>query len=414
MPVTYLTPSVYMEEVSTGAKPVQPVGTNTAAFAGRAPDPNAHLGEAIAVNNWSQFVREFVPPEGGQSTNLSHAVAGFFMNGGHRCYIVNSRDGDPIAGTDRPRRTGLKLLEEIDEVSIVAAPGATDVASYEALISHAENMRYRMAIIDPPEDVKNTDLLKTAAAAAVPTKGAKDAAKEGSAPAPAAPAPPAGLRPRTSQNGFAAFYFPSLVIADPLSPKGELVVCPPSGHVAGIWARTDSTRGVHKAPANEIVRGALNVTYRVTHEEQGDLNSHGVNCIRFFPQTGITVWGARTVAEASSEWRYLNVRRLFIMIEQSIVNSTNYVVFEPNDRSLHKQIRRDISAFLRTVWRDGALVGASPEEAFFVKCDDETNPQEIVDQGIVITLIGLAPVKPAEFVVFRIGQQAGGAKVETV
>jgi phage tail sheath protein FI len=410
MPISnYRTPAIYMEEVQTGPRPIQAVGTNTAAFVGQAPDPKAHLGEAIAVNNWSQFVREFVPLEGGHSTELSNAVAGFFMNGGHRCYVVNHPDAEAIVGSDRPRRTGLKLLETIEDISIVTAPGRADAASYDALISHAENMRYRMAIIDPPKDVPNTDLLKTAAEAPAPTQPARNGGKEG-AEAPRTPAP-TGLRPRTSQNGYAAFYFPSLVIADPLSPKGDLTICPPSGHMAGIWARTDATRGVHKAPANETVRGALNITYRVTHEEQADLNSRGVNCIRSFP-SGILVWGARTNADEASPWRYLNVRRLFIMVEQSIVNSTNWIIFEPNKEELWGQVRRDVGAFLRTVWRDGALVGRTPEEAFFVKCDRETNPDEMVDQGILVTLIGLAPVKPAEFVVFRIGQQAGGATVE--
>jgi phage tail sheath protein FI len=161
------------------------------------------------------------------------------------------------------------------------------------------------------------------------------------------------------------------------------------------------------------VRGALNVTYRVTSQEQGVLNPSGVNCIRWFPREGVLVWGARTVAEGSSEWRYLNVRRLFNMIEESIVSSTRWVVFEPNDVSLWKSIRRDVSAFLTLVWRDGALVGATPEEAFFVKCDAETNPPEVVDAGQVVIVIGIAPVKPAEFIVFRIGQHASGAQVET-
>jgi phage tail sheath protein FI len=411
---TYLTPGIYMEEVSTGPKPIQAVGTSTAAFVGRAPDPNAHLNEAPAMNNWSQFVREFVPKEGGSRNHLSNAVAGFFQNGGRRCFIVNIKEGDPIAGNDRPRRTGLKLLEEIDEVSIVAAPGYTDPASYEALISHAENMRYRVAILDSPEEVRDTELLKTTATVAVPVKGGgKDVAKDADNPTASA-TPAGGLRPRTSPGGYGALYFPWIVVPDILSPKGELVTAPPSGHMAGIWARTDATRGVHKAPANEPVRGALNVTYRVTPEEQGDLNSHGVNCIRFFPQEGIMVWGARTVAEAASEWRYLNVRRLFNMVEQSIVGSTSWVVFEPNDVSLHKGIKRDITAFLKMVWRDGALVGSTPEAAFFVKCDEETNPPEVVDAGQVITLIGMAPSKPAEFIIFRIGQQASGATVERV
>jgi phage tail sheath protein FI len=182
--------------------------------------------------------------------------------------------------------------------------------------------------------------------------------------------------------------------------------------LAGIYARTDATRGVHKAPANEPIRGALNVTYRVTHAEQGPLNEAGVNCIRFFPSQGIRVWGARTLADASSEWRYINVRRLFAMIEESIAQGTRWVVFEPNAVPLWKAIRRDVSAFLTLVWRDGALTGATPEEAFFVQCDDETNPAEVIDAGRLVVLVGIAPAKPAEFIIFRIGQYAGGAETE--
>jgi phage tail sheath protein FI len=194
--------------------------------------------------------------------------------------------------------------------------------------------------------------------------------------------------------------------------RPNLVDVPPSGHIAGIYARTDATRGVHKAPANESIRGALNVTYRFTGEEQGELNPLGVNCIRFFAREGIRVWGARTLAAEASEWRYVNVRRLFNMIEESIAQSTRWVVFEPNDMSLWKAIRRDVSAFLMNLWRDGALMGTTPDEAFFVKCDEETNPPEVIDAGRVITVIGLAPVKPAEFVIFRIGQHAAGVDVE--
>jgi uncharacterized protein len=184
---------------------------------------------------------------------------------------------------------------------------------------------------------------------------------------------------------------------------------PPSGHVAGIWARTDGRRGVHKAPANEVVMGALGLTYRVTDAEQAELNPRGVNCIRFFAREGIRVWGARTLAASSSEWRYLNVRRLFNMIEESIAESTRWIVFEPNDVTLWKSIRRDVSAFLTRLWRDGALMGTTPEEAFFVQCDSETNPPEVIDAGEVHTVIGVAPVKPAEFIVFRISQSAVGA-----
>jgi hypothetical protein len=169
---------------------------------------------------------------------------------------------------------------------------------------------------------------------------------------------------------------------------------------------------VHKAPANEAIRGALSVTHTITNAEQAELNPAGVNCIRIFSREGVRVWGARTVADGSSEWRYLNVRRLFTMIEESIKLSTRWVVFEPNAQPLWKSIRRDVRAFLTLLWRDGALMGNSPEDAFFVKCDEETNPPEVVDAGIVVTVIGIAPVKPAEFIVFRIGQHAGGAEVE--
>jgi phage tail sheath protein FI len=189
---------------------------------------------------------------------------------------------------------------------------------------------------------------------------------------------------------------------------------PPSGHMAGIWARTDAVRGVHKAPANETVNGALNLTYRLTRDEQGVLNDVGVNCIRLFARSGIRVWGARTRADAASEWRYVNVRRLFCMIEESLAEGTNWIVFEPNDRTLWKHIRRDIGAFLTRVWRDGALFGSTPDEAFFVKCDDETNPPDVIDAGQVVAIVGIAPVKPAEFVVFQVMQSAAGAEVSPV
>jgi phage tail sheath protein FI len=157
----------------------------------------------------------------------------------------------------------------------------------------------------------------------------------------------------------------------------------------------------------------LRLNYPVSTQEQAKLNPLGVNCIRNFPE-GILVWGGRTLAAGDSDMRYLNIRRLLIMIEGSIVQSTRWVVFEPNDMSLWKSIRRDVSAFLRLLWRDGALMGATPEQAFFVKCDEETNPPEVIDAGQVVILIGIAPVKPAEFVIFRIGQTAAGAQTESL
>ena len=393
MPTNYLAPGVYVEEVSGGARPIEAVGTSTAGFVGGSPDLKMHLGEAVAINNWSQFLREFAPDhvdKGLTSTPLSHAVFGFFMNGGQRCYVVNVGAGGSLEG-DGSSRSGLGLLEEIDEIAIVAAPGYTDATAYDALLSHCEGMLDRVAILDPPQNVVTVEALTEVAAAG----GDVD-----------------GLRPRQSDRGYGAFYFPWIVVRDPLPPN-ELVAIPPSGHMAGIWARTDATRGVHKAPANESVRGALNLTYNLTRGEVALLNPASVNCIRFFPREGIRVWGARTLAASASEWRYLNVRRLFNMIEESIADNTRWIVFEPNDFTLWKSIRRDITAFLTGLWRNGALMGRTPQEAFFVKCDEETNTPDDIDAGRVITLIGIAPVKPAEFIVFRISQHRGGAEVET-
>ncbi len=401
----YTVPGVYVVE-QPGPKTITPVGTSVAGFVGQAPSAGAHLGEAVAINNWSQFRTEFAPDDDAKSTFLSHAVNGFFLNGGSRCFIVNVPDSAPIAGGDRPR-SGLKLLEEIDEIAIVLAPGRTDSASYEALLAHCELNGDRVCICDPP-NTTDTELLKQVAVAALPGKD-KASGKGGDAQPVSDATPPGGARPRVSLGGYGAFYFPWIYVNDPIDQRGNLdpVPIPPSGHMAGIWARTDGMRGVHKAPANASVAGAVNLTYRVTGAEQGDLNSHGVNCLRFFSNSGILVWGARTLAEESSEWRYLNVRRLTIMIKESIKRSNSWAVFEPNDRTLWKTLRSEVTGFLRNVYADGALMGATPEEAFFVKCDDETNPPESIDLGQVVTVIGIAPVKPAEFIIFKIGQNAG-------
>ena len=401
---TYQTPGIYIEEIPAGSKPIESVGTSIVGLVGTASKADAHLNEAYAVNSWSQFVREFADQDS-TSTPLSHAVFGFFQNGGSRCYVVNiGKDGSLLG--DGKRRQGLALLEEIDEVAIVAAPGFADPASYNALLDHCERMQDRFAILDAPETVNNIDQLKK-----VGTVGVTRKKTDSDAPAESGSSDSGGLRPRNSDNGFGAFYFPWIVVNDPFSPK-ENVTVPPSGHIAGIYARTDATRGVFKAPANETVRGALDLTYRVTQAEQGELNVLGVNCMRFFPTQGIRVWGARTLADSASEWRYLNVRRLFNMIEESIGRGTRWVVFEPNDMTLWKSIKRDISAFLTLQWRQGALLGATAEEAFFVQCDAETNPPEVIDAGQVVTVIGIAPVKPAEFVIFRIGQSASGTEME--
>jgi uncharacterized protein len=229
---------------------------------------------------------------------------------------------------------------------------------------------------------------------------------------------PENVLPQTSKN--AAFYFPWIEVIDPAKQlqdqdparriatkhRGKIYV-PPSGHVAGIYARVDEQRGVHKAPGNEAVIGALDVKYYIGKNKQELLNPQGVNCIRNL-NGNIRVYGARTIGgDKNGEWKYINVRRTYLFVKESIDEGTQWVVFEPNDTALWGKIRRNVTAFLTIVWRDGALFGTTPQEAFYVKCDEETNPPEVRDLGQVITEVGIAIVRPAEFVIFRLAQWAG-------
>ena len=381
MATSYLSPGVYVEEVDRGTKPLEMVGTSTVGFIGES--AVGPVNQPILCTNWSQFTKHFGDFK--NSKYLAHAVYGFFNNGGGRCFIVNVGDdaeadakkkAAKYIGKDNGpgTRTGLKAFDDLDDINMVAAPGQTDPAIQDAVLSHCENARYRFAILDSPEVIEKGGVDKLA-------------------------------KPRDSKYG--AYYFPWLEVYDPY--KGN-VFMPPSGYMAGVYARSDAERGVHKAPANEIVRGALGLKYAITKGEQDLLNPKGINCIRSFPNRGIRVWGARTVSSDAS-WRYVNVRRLFNMVEQSIEIGTQWAVFEPNDHRLWKRVTRDITAFLLRLWRQGALFGKTPEEAFYVKCDEETNPPEVVDAGQLIVEVGMCPVKPAEFVVFRIGQMPAGGDV---
>jgi hypothetical protein len=290
---------------------------------------------------------------------------------------------------DVSERTGISGLEAIDEITMVCVPDlmsavATGMINEEqmravqtAIIGHCESMGDRMAILDAPADMKPQQVKEWRV----------DTARY--------------------DSKYAALYYPWIKVNDPAT--NQIIAVPPCGHIAGIYARNDTTRGVHKAPANEVVRGAIDVEMQITKGEQDQLNPEGVNCIRAFPGRGIRVWGARTLSSDPS-WRYVNVRRFFNFVEKSIEGGTHWVVFEPNDMDLWERISRNVTSFLTTQWRDGALFGATPEQAFYVKCDSETNPPDTIDAGQVITEIGLAPVKPAEFVVFRIAQlPTGGA-----
>jgi len=391
------TPGIYIEEVPSGARPIQAVGTRTAGFVGKAPNSALAVDTAaVAINNWAEFRKTYFPEQNpdDQWTDLAHAVYGFFLNGGSRCYVANVGSGPlkSAAGAE----SGLDLLARIDEVAMVAAPGYTKPEDYTALISHCTILQDRVAILDGPEKLTKAKLTLLNGDGTSPTV-------EG------------WTKPGKTQSGEATLYLPWITVSNPKRDKdgkqAPPLNVPPSGHIAGVWARSDALRGVHKAPANEVVNGALDVAYQLSHSEQAPLNLQGVNCIRYFLNDGILVWGARTYTK-SPNWRYLNVRRLFNQIEESIAESTRWIVFEPNDATLWKAIRRDVSAFLMGFWRDGALLGNTPEQAFFVKCDEENNPLSSIDEGKVVIEIGIAPVKPAEFVMFKISQFQSGAEIE--
>ncbi len=289
---------------------------------------------------------------------------------------------------DASRRTGFGGLEAVDPVTMVCVPdlmaayqkGLLDLEGLQAvqlaMIAHCESMGDRVAILDPPPNLNAQQIREWRV-----DKAGYD-------------------------SKYAALYWPWIKVFDPSS--GQNVFVPPSGHMAGIWGRNDDTRGVHKAPANEVVRGAITLELQITKAEHDLLNPHGINCIRAFPGRGIRVWGARTIS-SDPAWRYINIRRLFNYLEESILNGTQWAVFEPNDQALWAKMRRTISAFLVNEWRKGALFGLTPDQAFYVKCDDETNPAEGIDAGMVVCEIGIAPVKPAEFVIFRLSQYSGGA-----
>lgn len=427
--VNYRAPGVYVQEIPSGARMIGRVGTSSAGFVGVAPWADAPQDAVVTIDNWTTFVQKFIG-DATTGTHLSSAVYGFFQNGGSRCYVVNVGAGGSLTGTAR-KPTGLTLLEAIDDVAIVAAPGFADPASYDAVLAHCQHplLQDRVGIVDTIEDVDDVGRLLEVGTVGRPAKsgqptsgagnGAPAEALDGEEDGPPSSSDPStsssdgsgGLRPPMSPDGYVTTYFPWLVIRDPVS--GEMVTAPPSGHMAGVWARTDATRGVHKAPANAPVVGALDLVRPISKGDQELLNPAGVNCIRYFSGEGILVWGARTLAPEASEFRYINVRRLTNMVKESILEGTRWAVFEPNHHPLWSALRRDANAFLMNVWRDGALIGSTPGEAFFVKCDEETNPPEVRDAGMVVTIIGIAPVKPAEFVVFKLMQSADTTEIET-
>jgi len=515
----YLSPGVYIEEVNSGPRPIEGVGTAMAAFVGFA--PAGPVNKPVLVTNWTQYVDNFGSLDESGRRNphmagafLSHAVYGYFLNGGTRCYITRAQAGGkddkpaiaqipsrsskaipsltvtprgaperdiqieispatapaggeaPTDGTftikvklgdveetyenvsfakkgknvvetinqgsklvtvveaqstgtvadrapevgnylikaaapanalqvksttligDVTERSGIEGMEIAEDVTMVCCPdlmsaymaGAIDKDGVKAvqlaMIAHCERMADRMAILDPIPDL---------------TPQQVKAWRE---------------KETNYDSKFAVLYYPWIAVN---GPDGKPLAVPPCGHMAGIYARSDAERGVHKAPANEVIRGVLNPVTEITKGEQDTLNPGGVNCIRTFTGRGIRVWGARTLS-SDPAWRYINVRRLFNYVEKSIEGGTQWVVFEPNDPDLWARVRRDVGAFLTGVWRDGMLFGLTPDEAFYVKCDAELNPADVRDRGQLVIEVGMAPVKPAEFVIFRFSQYSGGGQ----
>ncbi|GIJ43224.1 tail protein [Virgisporangium aliadipatigenens] len=351
------------------------------------------------VNERSKFVRIDVHPVQGAALAERAPAAGRYT------LSVPPPQTNAVTPADfagsASDRTGYQGLAIAENVTMVAVPDLVTIATREdgsldeemylavqkQLVDWAEQTRTAMAILDTPPGLNAQRALEWR------SRLARDSA-------------------------FGALYYPNVVVTNPLSRPGsgngdQYLTIPPVGHVAGVWARTDAARGVWKAPANEAVRGIVRLENEVTDGEQGLLNPEGVNCIRSFGSYGTKIWGARTLAKTDPSWRYINVRRLFNFVEESVRRGTQWAVFEPNDRDLWERVKRTLNSFLRGLWMQGALVGTTAEQAFFVVCDESNNPSSSIDEGKLIVEVGIAPVKPAEFIIFRVSQwQGGGATSE--
>ena len=356
----YTEPGVYVEESGPSPHPITGVSTSTAAFIGIA---RSGPFTPTLITSSTEYELAFGGPIG--AGFLDHAVRGFFQNGGTRCYILRIEAGaDPAES--------LKALEGLDDVSIVCSPDENAIPGMAAaLIEHCERMRYRIAVLDAPQTPAPTD------------------------------GPPDALR-----SLYAAYYYPWVLVSECAGQAA--IAVPPGGHVAGIFARTDGEQGVWHAPAGKAILGIAGLDQSVTNEQGEVLNAVGVNTLRTFPRVGNVLWGARTTSQ-DPEWKYVNIRRYLIYLEHSIDNGTQWVVFEPNGEQLWATVRRSVVDFLFNEWRNGALQGSRPEDAFFVRCDRTTMTQDDIDNGRLIIEVGVAALRPAEFVIFRIGQWVGNA-----
>jgi uncharacterized protein len=376
MASSYKTPGVYREEVFL--KPETTLRTGVAGFVGFADESNQGgppLNTPVVLHRKDEFASTFNSrPE----SYLGDAISGFFDNGGVRCYVVRA-DSNPSADRAIALQRGIEALAPLSDVDLVAVPdaitlhlqsGGLDVGAIERvqrkMLTHCAALGDRMAVLDPLPGATTDQVLKH---------------RENLMIGQAEPV-----------NG--ALYYPWLRTAD-----DRLV--PPGGHVAGIFARTDAKVGFFKAPANEEVFGIVGLEVSVDNNLQDLLNPEGVNCLRVFPGRGIRVWGARTLSRDPT-WRYINVRRLFLTLRRWIDINMAWATFEPNGFRLWVRIQRELTTYLDQLFQDGALKGTTPAEAFFVKCDAETNPPEVRELGQVVTEIGISPLAPAEFIVVRI------------
>ena len=354
----FLAPGVYIQEIPFQSHPIEGVSTSTTGFIAAV----ERQPVAGPLTSFTDFVRVFGLTSG---ANLTLAVRGFFENGGHRCYVAR------IAATD-PLESGLEALAK-EKISILCFPDEhTFPNAPAAMAAHCEQRKDRICILQSPQ-----------------------------------PAIPDSTHQPPVHSSYAAYYYPWITVR---SLDGTTTATiPPCGHIAGVYARTDTERGVWKAPAGARLMGVEAFSQAINATESDLLNSRGINVLRNFPGQGFLVWGARTTSQ-DSEWKYINVRRLFVYIEQSIDRGLQWAVFEPNGVALWMAVRSAIEDFLQNLWKSGALQGVKAEEAYFVRCDQTTMTQSDIDNGRLIALVGVAPLRPAEFVIIRITCQTNCAK----
>lgn len=370
--------------ISSASRVIKPAGPGVAAFVGESP-VGSDSCEPKLVSSFADFEAVFGGRDArakhgrGSHDLLAHCVRAFFANGGARVYVARVSDAGGAEETVASYGEGLAALEDVADISVVATPGSTAGRSVEtsatiaqALVDHCARLRYRFGLIDPPADQSADDVRDYR---------------------------------RRFDSSHAAIYYPWVSVEDP--DTGQPVNLPPSGFMAGVLARVDAEAGVHTSAGGQELRLAAGLESSLDTAQNDLLNAENINCLRFFPARGHVVWGGRTVS-SDPEWKYVNVRRYFLFIEESIDEGTQWVVFEPNGEPLWNSVRAAIEGFLTAEWQAGRLAGATADQAFFVRCDRTTMTEDDILNGRLICLVGVAVVRPAEFVILRIGQNTAG------